>query len=178
MSWDTTRKSQVVEPIIYSFTGTVERFQQKGGYYFIRFPYNVLEEFGTRSSVRVIVNVNGIELDRALIPDGNGEHYLILSSAIRKKVGAVLGEELHVELFRNPDPDTLHLPAELEAVFEIEPMAKERFETRLTIGTRRGICHWISSARREETRTKRALEMMNRLLSDTFEMGGRKIPMN
>jgi hypothetical protein len=124
------------------------------------------------------VELNGKEYRQALVPHGDGSHYVILSRAKRKTCGVTLGEKIALTVRNDPNPDTLDIPEELQAVFELEPLAHERFEKKLTLGTKRGICHWVGSARREETRTKRALDMMNRLLSDSFDMGGRQIPMN
>jgi uncharacterized protein YdeI (YjbR/CyaY-like superfamily) len=36
----------------------------------------------------------------------------------------------------------------------------------------RNICYWVNSAKRIETRTQRAVEMLNRLMNDSFKFGG------
>lgn len=162
----------------YRFETFLKRLQGKGKYHYFDFPYDVEKEFGKRGSVRVFAIVNGVEFDRALIPHGDGTHHVIMGGDLRRKAKIRSGDELLVEIRLNPEPRKLNIPEELEAVFELEPITKERFETKLSASTQRNICYWIDSAKRDETRTNRAIDMMNRLLKDYFEMGGsRKIPL-
>jgi len=152
--------------------------QEKGmKYHCIPVPFNVEQEFGTKGQVRVLGKYNGVSAERALIPTGNGDHHIIFGSDLRRQLKVRLGDIIDAEIWLNPEPLKLDMPEELKVVFELEPLVKERFETKLNNSTRRNICYWINSAKREETRTKRALDMMNRLLKDEFELGGRKISM-
>ena len=159
----------------YAFQATLERQQKGMKYHSIHVPFNVEQAFGKKGSVRVLGVYNGVPAERALIPTGNGHHHIVFGTDLRRKMKVKLGDIVNAEIWLNPTPLLLDLPEELAAIFEIEPTVKERFETKLSNSTRRNICYWISSAKREETRTKRAIDMMNRLLKDEFDFGGRKI---
>jgi hypothetical protein len=148
-----------INPKRYAFEGIVYRTYTTVSYHYVEFPYSAIEEFGMRGPVRVICQLNGQEYFRALIPSGNGQHHLILSQAMRKQTGAALGSMI---------------PEELEAAFELEPAAERKFNT-LGLGAKRGMCHWIDSAKRPETRAKRAAEMLGRLLADSVMLGGKKV---
>jgi len=168
----------VAERKKYEFETVLKRSEGGMKFHYFDFPFDVHKEFGKKGSVRVWATVNGVKFDRALIPNGHGTHHVIMGKQLRKKAGIRLGDVLEVHVQLNPEPHELNIPEELEAVFELEPIVKERFETKLSPSTKRNICYWIDSAKREETRAKRAIEMMNRLLGDYFEMGGnRKIPL-
>ncbi len=161
----------------YTFEAVLERHTKGMRYHCIYFPFNVEKEFGSKGQVRVLGIFNGVNAERALIPNGQGEHHIVFGTDLRRELKVRMGDVVSAEVWLNPDPLKLDIPEELEAIFEIEPLVKTRFETKLTNSTRRNICYWINSAKREETRTKRALDMMNRLLKDEFDMGGRKISM-
>lgn len=163
-----------INPKRYAFEGIVYRTYTTVSYHYVEFPYSAIEEFGMRGPVRVICQLNGQEYFRALIPSGNGQHHLILSQAMRKQTGAALGSTVRVELWQDPDPNRLMIPEELEAAFELEPAAERKFNT-LGLGAKRGMCHWIDSAKRPETRAKRAAEMLGRLLADSVMLGGKKV---
>ena len=52
-------------------------------WYFVEFPHDVVTEFGTRGRVRVKCMINGIAVDRALMPTKSGYHIIILGGDIR-----------------------------------------------------------------------------------------------
>lgn len=57
------------------------------------------------------------------------------------------------------------LPAELLAVLEAAPEARERFE-RLAPSHRREYVQWVAEARRADTRERRAAQTVMRLLEE------------
>lgn len=160
---------------VYRFQAVVERtYGPAVSHFHVMFPHSVEDEFGTRGTVRVICRIGGQEYYRALIPSGNGTHFLILNQEMRRTVGANLGSTVSIEVVKDPDPDRLIIPEEIEAALEMEPRAADVFNS-LTVGTRRGMCLWVDSGKRPETRANRAAELLRRLLSGTVEFGGRKV---
>lgn len=156
----------------YRFKAVMQRFAGKGGFYFIAFPFNVEKEFQSRSSVRVKGMLNGVGMDRALKPLGDGTHYILISPELRRKAGLRLGTEADIVLRQNETPDELELPEELEAAFELEPEARDLFEGHIP-SVRRGVIYWINSAKRPETRAQRAAEMLRRILTGTLHTHGK-----
>lgn len=150
------------------FTGVVARFPDGFRYYYVVFPYDAVEVFGTKDRVRVTGNLNGIPIDRGLIPDGNGGHYIILGGDLRKQAGLRLGSAACFELQLHESPDEPQVPEELAMAFELEPEAGERFR-QLTPGLRRSLIYYITSAKRTETREQRAGLMLQRIMSGYFK---------
>ncbi len=160
-------------PKTYQFAAELERFEGKGAWYYILYPNSVDEEFGTKGRLRVLGTMNGFEVDRALIPQGDGTHVFILGGELRKKLGVRLGDRIEMEFHVNPNPNHIDLPEELEVALEMEPDLQVVYD-RQTPGTKRGISYWINSGKRPETRAKRAAEIMRRFASGEFEFGGQK----
>ena len=172
-------------PKTYRFAAELERFEGKGAWYYLLYPNAVEKEFGTKGRLRVLGTMNlpgrqagrisgkKVKVDRALIPQGDGTHVVILGGELRKQLGVSLGDTIEMEFHVNPDPDAIDVPEELEIALEMEPELKPVYE-RQTPGTKRGISYWINSGKRPETRAKRAAEMMRRFASGAFAFGGKK----
>jgi hypothetical protein len=158
---------------IYRFNAPLIELDKTIASHCIDFPLDVQKEFGTNSSVRMLGRINGKDIDRALIPRGDGTHYIIVSNEMRRNIGLRRGDNCVVELWLNEEPDKVTVPEELLECFEMEPEAKRAYE-RQTAGMQRNICYWVDSAKRPETRAKRAADMLNRLLSPEFTVGGVK----
>lgn len=157
---------------VYRYTGFIE--QKVGGgiaHCALYFPYDVPAEFGRKANVRVHCLLNGKFFRRALISDGQGEHFLTMSREIMKQVGVRMGSQVEVELWADPAPDALDEPEELLAALDLEPKAHAAYH-KLNIGMRRNICYYINGGKRPETRAKRAAQMLERLLSGNFHIGG------
>ena len=160
-------------PKTFQFAAELERFDGKGAWYYILYPNSVEEEFGTKGRLRVLGTMNGFDVDRALIPQGDGTHVFILGGELRKKLGVRLGDRIEMQFHVNPNPDVIDMPEELEVALEMEPELQVVYD-RQTPGTKRGISYWINSGKRPETRAKRAAEIMRRFASGEFEFGGQK----
>lgn len=157
----------------YQFAAELERFDGKGAWYYILYPNSVEEEFGTKGRLRVLGTMNSIDVDRALIPQGDGTHVFILGGELRKKLGVRLGDRVEMQFHVNPNPDAIDIPEELEVALEMENELQVVYD-RQTLGTKRNISYWINSGKRPETRGKRAAEIMRRFASGEFEFGGQK----
>lgn len=149
------------KPEIFTFTAEVIRPDIKGAWYFIEFPHDVQELFGTRAAVRIKGELNGVEIDRALMPTKSGLHVIALSGELRKKLKVREGDKVKAEIYRNPDQEELDVPEELAETLDFIPEFKAGWD-KITIGRRRGICHWIGSGKSVETRAKRVAETLKR----------------
>ncbi len=162
-------------PKTHHFTAPLERLPDGLKAFYVQFPGSVEEEFGTRGSVRVRATFNGVPADRALIPRGDGTHYLLVNPELRRLARVVLGSAVRVEFTRDERPyDEIDLPEELTAALDLEPGAEAAFGL-LKVGVRRGMALWVNQAKRPETRVKRALDLLGRIQSGEFTFGGEKI---
>jgi len=152
----------------YRFTATLMRQPGKGGMYYVLFPHEVEKEFGTKGSVRVLGALNNIVIDRALIPRGDGTHYILINTELRRKAGLREGNTVIIAIKQNENPDILTIPEELIEGFEMEPEARKIFDQH-TKGFQRSIIYWINTAKRTETRAQRVGEMLQRLISGYYK---------
>ena len=58
------------------------------------------EFFGHGKSVKANTTVDGIEVTSALMPTGQGYHFISVSAALRKKLGKGVGDEVAVRIVR------------------------------------------------------------------------------
>lgn len=156
------------------FKAPLERFPSGLKAFYVTVPVSVPEVFGTRASVRMKGTINGIEVERALIPTGNGMHHILVPQELRKKARLRLGDPVSVKLKRDENPDEVEIPEELIAALEMEPKILEGF-LRLSPSVKRGMAQWINSGKKQETRIERALEILRRFQSGKAVFGGRLI---
>lgn len=159
----------------YSFTAPLLRGEGAGAWHFVEFPHDVEQEFGTRGQVRVKALINGIAVDRALIPTRSGIHVLILGGDIRKAANITDPlRPVEVTLWKDPDPDVLDIPEALSETLEFLPEFNAFWNT-LTIGMRRSMCYWVGSAKTEATQAKRVAELLRRFEEDDWHFGGKRL---
>lgn len=56
--------------------------------------------FGTGKSVKADTTVDGVAVTSALMPTGQGHHFISVSAALRKKLGKEVGDEVEVRMRR------------------------------------------------------------------------------
>lgn len=154
------------------FESILEKRVKIGGGHFVRVPVAVTKFFGTKGHVRILGTMNGAEIDRALIPDGEGGHEIIIGTDVRKRTKAVEGGKVVFEIYRNPNPDVIEIPEELTAAIEMEPEAVRKF-SKMTPGMKRNMAYWVNSGKLNETRVKRSLEILRRIMNN-YPFGGKK----
>lgn len=155
------------------FEGILEKRDVIGGGHYVRVPANVTAFFGSKGRVRVLGTMNGVAVDRALIPDGEGGHVIVVGTDVRKKTKAEEGKKVVIDVYRNPTPDEIDIPEELAAAIEMEPEAIRKF-AKMTPGMKRNMAYWVNSGKLPETRAKRAVEILRRIMNN-YPFGGRKL---
>ena len=150
---------------VIRFAGKLEKAEGRFGWTFVEFPHDVEKLFGKRGAVRVKGTVNGVPMDRALMPTKSGYHVIVLGDDLRRKAKVKAGDEVAIELWLNPDPTHVELPAELAETLDFLQDFKRGWQ-RLLPGRQRNICIWINQGKTEATRAKRVAELLRR-----FETG-------
>ncbi len=56
--------------------------------------------FGHGKSVKANTTLDDIEVTSALMPSGQGHHFISVSAALRKKLGKGVGDEVQVRIIR------------------------------------------------------------------------------
>ena len=146
----------------YKFSAPIMRKSGEAAWYYVLFPFDVEEEFGTKGIVRMKGTYNNNPCEWALIPLGDGTHHIIVSGEMRKKAGIRLGNIMSFELMVNTMPYEIIIPEELEEGFELEPGMKARFEVQ-KLGFKKNMIVWLNQAKQPETKAKRVAEILRRL---------------
>ncbi|MBL7938178.1 MAG: DUF1905 domain-containing protein [Flavobacteriales bacterium] len=158
-------------PKTYRFTAPLEKMNAQMAFMYVEVPIDVEQEFGTRGRVRVMGTVNGVSVDRALMPQKSGMHVIILGGEIRRAAGIKrLGDPVDVVFWKHPNPDLLELPEALAETLDFIPEMKAAWD-KLTPGMKRSMCYWVGSAKTEATQAKRVAELLRRFETGDFQVG-------
>ncbi len=140
--------------------------------HYVPVPADIADAVIATGSRRVLINVNGKTVRRAIQNSRHGEYFLLFGLRLMKEVGIGFGDELKLNLQPDPDPDHIELGEEFSEVLELDEEAAARFFS-FTPGKKRGLALYVNNAKREETRIKRALEIAHKLKTYTL-YGDRK----
>ncbi len=145
------------------FDAVVE--EARGGGALVRLPADAAEQLGTKARFPVRASFNGIPYRGSTMPMGDGTFCLGIAKAIRAEAGADVGDTVHVLVERDTGERTVDVPPELAAALRKHPAAARRFE-RLSYSHRREYAQSVAEAKREETRLRRAGQVVERLLAE------------
>ena len=112
--------------------------------------------------------VNGIAFRSRLSVYG-GKTYLGFTRDIRTAAGIELGDQVSVSLERDTVPRSFEIPDDFAAALAGAPAAQAVFDG-LSFSNRKEYVHWITDAKRPETRAKRLAKAAPMLID------GRKTP--
>lgn len=135
--------------------------------HYVPLPMEIADELQRAGVRRVECKMNGNEYRRAITGPNDGERYLLVSKKMMKEMKVGLGDTVLIDLWADPDPDRIELCEELVATLNQDKEAAERFYN-MTPGQQRGLNLHISSAKRSETRIKRALDIAHKLRTYTL----------
>ena len=136
----------------YEFTGELVRGPQ--GSCYIIFPYDVLQEFGTRKTVRIKVWFEGVLERKSLLPRGDGTHCVSISYPTRKQLGKTDGDHLHIVIEPDLEPRTVTLPEDFEWLLDNEPDLKEVF-MKQSYFNQKFFTDWINQSSSPDIRVNR-----------------------
>jgi hypothetical protein len=151
----------MAEPLV-DHAYLLKKFPGKGGWTYAEIPEVIQNKNNPFGWVCVRGSIDGVELKKyKLMPMGNGRLFLPVKAEIRKKINKHAGDTVHVVLYADETP--LQIPDELMKCFELEPKRILTTFMSFTEGERKAYLDWIYSAKTEETKARRIVEMMERL---------------
>ncbi|MEA2672437.1 MAG: hypothetical protein QOG45_2657 [Chloroflexota bacterium] len=142
------------------FEGTLE--PARGGGAFVSLPAEVLARLGGGARLRVRGTLNGVGFRSSTMPAGGGAACLGVHRATREAAGAAFGETVVVEIEVDDGSREVELPAELAAALASEPALRAAFEA-LAPSRRRELASSVAEARREDTRARRVVRIIEQL---------------
>jgi len=121
---------------------------------FLILPKEASAKLPTRGVTTVEGVINRHPFRATLEPDGQKSHWLKVNKKMREAAGAELGSLVPLEIRpvgKEPEP---RVPVDLRTALAAAPEARAVWSG-LTPTTRRDWIHWITSAKRSETRARR-----------------------
>jgi hypothetical protein len=143
----------------FRFRSTIEA--ARGGGAVAQIPEGLVQPLGGLKQLRVIGSLNGVPMRTSTMPY-SGAFYVGLHKAVREAAGAVIGDEVEIELTRDDSPRVLELAPELEAALAAEPDLRARFDG-LSFSRRRELADPIRQAVKPETRASRLAKALDAL---------------
>lgn len=138
----------------HKFEAALVRPEGTGTWTFLVVPLETSKEFGTRSQVRVKGTVDGLPFSSTLLPTGDGGHFLVVKSDIRRAIAKEAGEKVKVVMEQDSEPRTVGTPKDLQRAIEGNAKAKAAFERR-AYSHRKAYVDWVEQAKKAETREGR-----------------------
>lgn len=130
-------------------------------------PLDISDAFEAVGVRRVIVNLNGLEARRAIMGRKDGERHILFGIPFLREAKVKEGDMAPLEIRTDPDPNMIDMGEEFTEVLEMDEEAAARFYG-MTPGKQRSLAYYVTSAKREETRIKRALELAHKLKTYTL----------
>jgi hypothetical protein len=121
---------------------------------FLILPKNASAKLPTRGMTTVEGTINGYPFRATLQPDGQRSHWLKVNRKIRKAADAQVGDVVTLEIMSSGDEPEPGVPADLRKALAAAPKAQTLWSD-ITPIARRDWIHWITSAKRPETRARR-----------------------
>jgi len=134
--------------------------QVKGSGHVVELPFDPKAAFG-RIRVPVRVTVNGETL-RTTVARYGGRDFVGFNRQFRAAAGISAGDEITVRVERDTEPRTVEIPAELAAALAGAADAADTYAT-LAYTHQRQYATWVSEAKREATRQRRAQRAIDML---------------
>ena len=125
-----------------------------GSLTFLTLPKNVSAKLPSRGMTSVEGTINGFPILAVLEPDGKGSHWLRVDKKMREAAGADTGDIVTLEITPAREEPEPKVPSDLQKALRAAPKARALWSDITTIA-RRDWIHWITSANRPETRTRR-----------------------
>jgi Bacteriocin-protection, YdeI or OmpD-Associated/Domain of unknown function (DUF1905) len=125
-----------------------------GSWTFLVLPKIASAKLPSRGMTPVACTLNGIPFRATLEPDGRKSHWLKVSRKLRVSAGAEAGDLVTLEITSVQKQMEPRVPADLRSAFASAPQARAVWRD-ITPAARRDWIHWITSAKRPETRARR-----------------------
>lgn len=140
----------------------LEKFKGKGGWTYAAIP-EILQAKNTPFGwVRVKGSIDGYEIKNyRLMPMGNGKLFFAVKTEIRKKIAKKEGDWIRIILYADDAPT--EISEELIACLMEVPKAYEAFLS-YSDGEQKAFIDWIYTAKTDETKVKRIVETIDKVL--------------
>jgi len=153
-----TKENNLLVDAIYQ----LHKFSGKGGWTYAEIPEVTPDKHAWFNWVKVRGFIDHYELKHyRLMPMGNGHLFLPVKAAIRKAINKGEGDTVRIILYADDTP--LEITQELIDCFELEDPRLVVVFRNETESQQKGFMDWINEAKKEETKAKRIVRIMDYL---------------
>jgi hypothetical protein len=146
-------------PKKHTFKATI--LDAGGGGAFVEVPFDVEKAFGSKKP-KVKAVIEGVPYRGTLVRMGSENHLLIILKGIRQQIGRTFGDQVKVTVAADTEPRVVEIPPELVKAFKKEKAAEAYFKS-LAYSHQREYVGYITEAKKEETRARRAAQTIEML---------------
>jgi len=146
------------------FKEELKKVNETGRTAYIEIPFNIEKEWGTKAMVKVKADIDGYLHRGFLMPYGKkGVHYIGLKSDLMKTMNKYPGDVVNVTIEQDTEERIVEVPEDFKKALDKNKKAKEIFD-KLSYSHRKEYSEWIASAKKEETRLRRILKAIFKIL--------------
>jgi bifunctional DNA-binding transcriptional regulator/antitoxin component of YhaV-PrlF toxin-antitoxin module len=136
------------------FRAKLSRFEGVGTWTFVKIPFDVEKYFGKGGQVKVKAAVDGADFRSSLMPDGDGQHFLVVPKSVRDKAKVKVGDRVAVVVESDPGPRLIEAPPDLAKALGKNKTAKAVWDE-FAYSHKKAYVDWIVAAKKAETRVRR-----------------------
>jgi hypothetical protein len=126
-----------------------------GSWTFLTLPKSASAKLPSRGMIAIEGTINGFPFQAVLEPDGQKGHWLKVNRKLSEAAGAEAGDIVTLEIAPAAKDTAPKVPTDVKkALAAATPKARALWSD-ITPNARRDWIHWITSAKQEETRTRR-----------------------
>jgi hypothetical protein len=122
---------------------------------FLTLPKTASAKLPSRGITPIEGTINGLPFQAALEPDGQKSHWLKVDLKLSKSAGADAGDTVTLEIAPAGKDTEPEVPTDLKKALAAAAPKTRAVWSDITPNARQDWIHWISSAKQEETRTRR-----------------------
>jgi hypothetical protein len=125
-------------------------------------PKECSDELPRRGRTTVDATVNGVAFQVVAEPDGKKSHWIRLDAELLQRAEVEYGDVASFEVRAVAEEPEPAVPVDLSAALDASPAAQSTWKATSTLA-RVDWVHWIVSAKKEGTRSKRVRETVDKL---------------
>ena len=150
-----------------TFQARIERLDDGMRFHVVPIPVDIATELLAAGHKRVVLALNGAELKRAIQGNIDDGHFLMFGKGPLKELALREGSAVEVEIWSDPNPDEVEVAEEFLAVLDEDAEAKKIWDE-MTTGMRRSLAIYLNGAKRSETRSRRSLDVAEKMRTGTL----------
>ena len=146
-----------------SFESSIKKLDSKVWGLYFPVSKNLAGHFDNGENRRVVCRLNdSVEIQMALMHDGEGDYFITLNKPLVKKLNAKEGDKLSVEMWKDESEYGMPMAEEFAELLRQDPEGKKHFKA-LTPGKQRNILYLVNQNKSSEKRLQKSLVVVNHL---------------